>query len=196
MTPTLGIFIPTYGRETLRRCLDSVMPQLLPGDDVLVVGDVRDGPLPVTEAIVAAYGPPVRYLPFTDGQMSWGHAQCDYAQTQLSTDWLFGQDDDDVFTPDAFAAIRDTIVNLDRPRPLLFRFLTHFGLTVWLQRGLVMQGAIGGHCLVQPNIPGKVGYRRATHYEGDFAWIRNTLTNWYPVAPEWVDFVIGRARPA
>jgi Glycosyl transferase family 2 len=199
-TPTLGIFIPTHGRPELRRAIESAVPQMLPGDDLLIVGDTRDGPLPQTEAIVAEYGPQVRYLPYTDGQMSWGHAQAAYGIANLQTDWIFGNDDDDAFTPDAFAAIREAIAYAEYPRPLLFRFRSYIGggFVFWHTPGMewVRQGHIGGHCLVQPGHKhGKVGAYGSARYEGDFDWIVDTLQKWAPIEPLWCDHVISIQRP-
>lgn len=193
---TLSLIIPTAGRATLRRTLDSAAPQLLPGDECLVVGDTTDGPLPQTEAICADY-PWARYIEHPGAAHSWGHEQFDRGLEEARGDWLLGNDDDDIWTPDAFAAIRAAIAALDAPAPLLFRFRAHFGLTFWLERGLVAQGAIGGHCLCQPgHAHGRVGFRRAAHYEGDYAWIANTLANWAPTPPVWIDHVIAIARPS
>ncbi len=195
MTPTLSLIIPTAGRLSLRRTLESAAPQILPGDECLVVGDTFSGPLPQTEAICRDY-PWVRYLEHAGEAHQFGHPQFDAGQDAARGDWLLGNDDDDIWTPEAFGVIRDTIAHLDQPRPLLFRFLSHWGIVFWLMRGLVAQGAIGGHCLVQPgHAHGKVGYRRASHYEGDFAWIQHTLANWAPLEPEWVDYIIAEARP-
>lgn len=191
--PTLSVVIPTAGRPTLRRTLDSMAPQMLPGDECICVGDVLDGPLRVTEEIVKEY-PWCRYIEHAGAAHDWGHSQFMVGQEAATGDWLLGNDDDDVFTPDAFATIRGVISTLDQLRPLLFRFRAQWGMTYWLMPGLVQQGAIGGHCLVQPRIPAKMG-QRTSRYEADYDWITSTLANWEPIAPLWVDRVIAIARP-
>lgn len=203
MTPTLGIVIPTAGRATLRRTLDSMAPQVREGDTCLVVGDCLDGPLPATEAIVADY-PWCRYLAHVGKSHTFGHEQINVGLPLVGGDWVMCQDDDDIYAPGAFGAIRATIRTLHRPRPLLFRFRSYHGGRVfwdaaakaaWDRRRVVLQDHIGGHCLVQPNIPGKVGVR-GLHYQGDHTWIEDTLRRWAPIKPLWVDEIIAIARPA
>lgn len=195
MTPTLSLIIPTAGRETLRRTLDSAAPQMLPGDECIVVGDTLVGPLPQTEAICAEY-PWVRYLSHAGTAHTYGHEQFDAGLQAATGDWLLGNDDDDIWTPDAFTIIRGVIAGLDQPRPLLFRFRSAWGMVYWLQAGLLGPGTIGGHCLVQPgHAHGKVGRRVFGHYEGDHAWIMDTLTRWEPLTPVWHEAIIAIARP-
>lgn len=202
MTPTLGIVIPSAGRATLRRTLDSMAPQMGAGDRCLVVGDTLDGPLPQTEAIVADF-PWCRYLAHAGARHTWGHEQINVGLPLVGGDWVLCQDDDDVFTPDAFAAIRAAIAALDVPRPLLFRFRSYHGGRVywdaharesWARRGELPEGHIGGHCLVMPNVPGLVGVR-GHHYQGDHSWIVDTLRRWHPLQPVWSEHIIAEARP-
>lgn len=200
-TPTLSLIIPTAGRPSLRRTLESAAPQVLPGDECIVVGDTLDGPLPQTEAICRDY-PWVRYIEHAHDAHRWGHPQFDAGQAAAIGDWLIGQDDDDVWTPDAFAAIRAAIAHAEYPRPLLFRFRSYFGgFVFWHTAGpeWIRQGHIGGHCLVQPGrAHGKVGQRAVNgtyRYESDFDWITSTLANWAPIEPLWCDHVIAEQRP-
>lgn len=200
MAPTLSLIIPTAGRASLRRTLESAAPQVLPGDECLVVGDTLDGPLPDTEAICREY-PWVRYLEFSGGEHAWGHPQFDHGQRIAKGEWIVGNDDDDIFTPGAFAAIRAAIAYAEEPRPLLFRFRSYLGgFVFWHTAGpeWIKQGHIGGHCLVQPNLPGKVGQRAVDgtyRYESDFDWIVDTLAR-HEASPVWCDFVIAEQRPA
>ena len=103
--PTIGVYIPTAGRDSLRRTLHSISQQrLIPGDEVLVIGD---GPVPSAEALCKEFGEPFRYLegPHTS---DWGHSQANMAlhNGHMSADLLVAQDDDDIFLPRAFEAIR------------------------------------------------------------------------------------------
>lgn len=192
--PTLSIVIPTAGRPTLRRTLDSIAPQILPGDEVIVCGDTHDGPLRVTEEIVADY-PFVRYIELDAGGHDWGHAQINAALDLASGDYVLGQDDDDVFTPDAFACIRDRALAYPG-QPLMTQFQSYWGFVYWHTPGLIAQGHVGGHCLVVPNQPGMVG-RFTARYEGDFDWIVDTLERWQAqgIAPVWVDHICTVQRP-
>ena len=191
----LSIIVPTRDpQRPLASCLDTVVRQPLhEGDEVLVVGDTTDGPLPEIEATVKQFGPQFRYLSLAGEVHDYGHSQAQYAMSQARGDWLVFNDDDDVFTVGAFDAIRKAIAELSEPRPILFKFLTHYGYLVW-DRKVIEQGHIGGHCIVCPNIPERLGVW-TPRYEGDFDFIRSTLDLWPADAVVWNKTVIAVARP-
>jgi len=194
-TPTLSLIIPTAGRFSLRRTLESAAPQLLPGDEMLVIGDVRMGALPEMAAICADF-PQCRYVPFTDGVMSWGHRQTNHGMTIATGDYLSFNDDDDVYTGDALALMRAAATDFPG-RPLLFRFRSYLGgLEFWLRAGLVQQACIGGHCAVVPRDHRYLG-RWGDHYEGDFQFIKESLDNWADagIDPVWCPQIIAVQRP-
>jgi glycosyltransferase involved in cell wall biosynthesis len=57
---SVSIIIPTYNRSgLLKRAINSVLPQLLPSDEILVVDD---GSTDDTQSVVEGFGEPVRYL--------------------------------------------------------------------------------------------------------------------------------------
>ncbi len=59
-TLSVSVVIPTYNRAHLiRRALDSILPQLLPGDEVIVVDDASTDN---TSEVVATYSDRVRYF--------------------------------------------------------------------------------------------------------------------------------------
>lgn len=192
--PTLSIVIPTAQgpRANIARLLDSIAPQLLPDDQVLVIGDTRERELVETEAIVATHPAGATYVPYTDGAMTYGHSQINHGLTLATGDYVLANDDDDLYTPTAFACIRAKAVAYP-DRVLLCQFLSHWGQVFWHTPGLIAQGHIGGHCLVTPNRPGKVG-QMGPHYEGDYTWIVDTLSRW-ETPPVWVQHVIAVARP-
>lgn len=204
-TPTITAIIPTQGRPTLEWALDSVRDQLLPGDEVIVVIDTHEMDINTQRAIVRRVEPypyQIHTRLHDAGAHHWGHPQCDHGQTLAKGDWIVANDDDDVFTPGAFAAIRQAIAYAETPRPLLFRFKPYFAdnFLIWHTAGpeWIRQGHIGGHCLVQPNVPEKVGQRAVNgtyRYESDFDWIISTLANWAPIDPLWCDHVIAEQRP-
>lgn len=198
MNASLSIIIPTHDpKRPLARCLESIAEQPLhSGDEVIVIGDTREGELPEVERLVQSYGSRYRYLPFTDGLCTYGHAQLNYGLEQAASSWLLCQDDDDIYSVGAFDAIRDAIAGLQVPRPLLFRFRSYHGLIYWQREGLIARNHIGGHCAVFPNIPSRLG-RFGPDYTGDYDYIRSTLDLW----PEgdkivvWRDQIIAIARP-
>lgn len=202
--PTLTAIIPTLGRATLSRCLRSLVEQpLLPGDECIVVGDTTDGPLPEVEALVTQFGPQFRYVAAPGEAHDFGHTQINVGMQQARGDYLMFNDDDDVYAPGAFGRIRRVIRELPEPRPLLFQFIAHWGMTYWTEscrltdgRLVPRQDHIGGHCAVFPNIPERLG-KWTPRYAGDYDFIHATLNLWpnrYADAI-WIPEVIAIARP-
>jgi len=192
MAARLSIIIPTHDGDGLDRLLASIAPQLADGDEVLIIGDTCDDPLALLAEKIGAMGAPYRFLPYNTGHHCWGHCQLNYGISQATGDYLVFNDDDDIFTPEAFHIIRARIAELPQPRPLMFRFhAARLGRTL-PERYEVIESAIGGHCLVTPNIPGKLG-AWGERYGGDFDWLVSTLAHW-PEGPAWNDDVIADAR--
>jgi len=194
MAARLSIIVPTPDGDGLEALLASVDPQLADGDEVLIVGDTheRDDQLSWLAAAIEGRGAPYRFLPYNAGHHCWGHCQINYGLTQATGDYLVFIDDDDVFTPDALRTIRQRIALLDTPRVLMFKFhCQRLGRTL-PERYEAVESAIGGHCIVPPNIPTRLG-QWGERYGGDFDFIRSTLDLW-DVPPAWNDDVIAIAR--
>ena len=119
MNSRLSIIVPTPDGEGLHALFESLYDQLGPGDEVLIIGDTHDGPLPFVEALIDHIGPPFRYIAHDSGHHCWGHCQINYGMTMATGDYLVFIDDDDQFTPDAFTAIRAAIAQQTEPRPLI-----------------------------------------------------------------------------
>ncbi|HET7637308.1 MAG TPA: hypothetical protein VFK47_01085, partial [Ktedonobacteraceae bacterium] len=80
-------------------------------------------------------------------------------------------------------------------RPMLFRFLTYHGFIAWTNRTMFMQDQVGGHCIVCPNIPGKVG-SWTDRYQGDWDFIEETVRlHGGPAQIIWREELIAVARP-
>lgn len=204
---SLTAIIPTQARDIdrlalLRRSLHSALYQLQDGDEIICVGDTREGSLDDARELClranaeAPAGAVVRYFPHDSGRPSWGHDQINHAMTKARGEYLCFQDDDDCFCAGAFGAMREEVAKLPHPAPLLFRFVTHFGLVVWTRRGVVAERHIGGHCAVVPNLPSLLG-EWGQRYEGDYDFVRSTVDLWAAVGvePVFVDRLIAVARP-
>lgn len=197
MTPTLSLLVPTHREDRpLRRALDSVRGQLLASDEVLVIGDTHDGSLPAVEALVAEYGPLYRYVEHDTGFHDWGHSQLQYGMTLARGDYIHMSDDDDVWAPDALRVFREAAGSVEEPVPFLFRFQSYVGPVFWVQRGYFARDWIGGHCLLAPNIPDRLGAFTSA-YNGDFDVVESTVNHYGgPQNAVWVDHVVAIARPS
>lgn len=193
--PTFTFSVPTHREDRpLKRCLDSLAPQLGPRDNVLVVGDTFDGDLPGVEALVREYGSQFRYIPYNAGRHTWGHDQINLAFDLATGDWLHVNDDDDIWLPDAVPTMRQFAI-ANPGRPLLFQFMAMDDRILWDKAGHVERNYIGGHCLVQPNIKGKIG-KMGPIYSGDYDMIRECLDlHGGDASAVWIDKIICRARP-
>ena len=152
-------------RARLRATLASVAPQLERGDEVLVVGDGR--PAQAREIFARERQRRWRYLE-TDGPCNdGGGTQRDLAATVARGDHLCFMDDDDVFTPDALAAIRGGVAEHPE-RVLLFR-MDDYGTLRWRDRE-IRYGNVGTPMVVVPNDPARL----PSWQPGDYEFIRES----------------------
>lgn len=184
--PGITVITPTQGRATLPRLLESVVANGLganPLDEHLVVIDAHgmaDTEAARIEALVGSYGPAWRAIRHDAGGHTWGHCEGNVGiEAARGSNYLTFNDDDDVYAPGAFDAIRRAIADdaaAAEPHVHIFRFMPPWRSPLPEGR-TVARGRIGGHCLVVPNLPGKVG-RLGKEYEGDFDLIEDTLARW------------------
>lgn len=195
MTPTISFLMPTHREDRpLRRALNSIAPQLQPGDEVVVIGDTHDGELPGVQATVKEYGYQFRYLSLDAGHHCWGHCQLDYALMQARTDYIHCSDDDDIWTPHAAEAMRHA-AKVNPGEPALFRFVSFFGTVYWERAGLFERNHLGGHCLFLPNDPERIG-KFYCGYSGDFDYVHDTVQAYGgPERVAWRDDIVCIARP-
>jgi len=174
----LSIIVPTCGRTSLVRTLDSIVAAgLLPTDEVIVVGD---GPRPSAEELVKNFrkdypGFQVRY--FEHGPtFCFGNAQRQFGIGEATGTHLLFIDDDDAYVLGAIDEIRKHIQE-NPDRVLIFRVESHTPRHTWgyiwkIQR-LVM-GNVSTQTVVVPNVSGRIG-RWTEKYYGDFDFIRSTV---------------------
>jgi len=166
--PNIGCFIPTPGRLSLLRTLNSIKVQgLLPGDDIIIVGDGYHQP---SKDVVDMFGPPFRYVA-TQKTRTWGHDQCNYGVKHVMGDYIVAQDDDDIFLPRAFDEMRSIAGKLPHPKPIIGRVMTPFLGMLWTAPG---QEPLDGHVLVVPNDKTKLGFW-GREYAGDQKWLSSSL---------------------
>jgi glycosyltransferase involved in cell wall biosynthesis len=194
--PTFSFVVPTHREDRpLKRCLDSIAWQLGKEDEVIVVGDTCDGPLPMVEHLVSTYDVRFQYLPHdAGGYHDFGHSQLNYGIARARGEWIHCNDDDDVWLPGALDVMRAGALTAGGA-PLLFRFVSYVGgMIIWAQRGRLERNWIGGHCLVAPNDQDKLG-KWAPDYTGDFDYIEQTVQK-HSGQAIWREEIICKARPA
>jgi len=173
--PTLSIIIPTIGRPTLKRTLESIrVQQLVDGDEVIVV---QDGPSDLAVwATVKASGLPVRYLATGERAGDAGHSATNCAMPEARGDYLLRIDDDDRYVEGAFRTIRSAIAR-HPDRPLMFRMeRLAWADTLWRQQAL-RPGNVGTPMFVTPNQPDRLG-KWGPYRAGDFAFFISTMRRW------------------
>lgn len=188
MPAKLSIIVPTHDGDGLDTLFASVADQLLPGDEVMVVWDTFDTTPPLVMPFSIHQS---KYISYDAGHHCWGHCQINYGITQARGDYLIFIDDDDCFPDGALDAIRRAIAEQPSPRPLMFKFYSRRHGRTLPPGHYVQESAIGGHAMVVPNIPEKLG-KWGERYAGDFDLIQSTLALW-PDGPAWYDDVIACA---
>jgi Glycosyl transferase family 2 len=199
----LSVIIPTVGRPTLRRTIDSLLLQVVPGPfawEGLLVGDTYDHTwdegLPLAR-VLAAEHPRLRYVEHDGGVHAWGHPQRNYGATVARGRHLAWLGDDDLYLPGAFAAIAGAIARQREPGVFLFRWISPWKHVLWHTAGFLGDepGHIDAECIVCPNVPDRLGTWR-NRYQGDYDFIRETIGNWGGLERvAWCPEVIAQAQP-
>jgi hypothetical protein len=184
LQPTLTIIIPTVSRSTLATTLQSLAPQLVADDQVLVIGD---GEQPLARKLVSQLPtPPWHY--FEHGPTrDTGRSQREFGITHSTSDYLCFMDDDDCFVESALRMIR-TRATEHPGRPLMFRMDDRGGAIRW-GRPELAYGNVGTPMFVIPNIADKIG----RWDENDYHFIRHTVE--LQGEPVWLEDIIAIVRP-
>jgi hypothetical protein len=157
----LSIVIPTCGRPTLARTLQSLAEQPLdPSDEVLVAGG------PVCRMIPAAhYG--ATYVPVPAGK-DWGCRERTEAIARAGGTHLAFIDDDDWWLPGARAAIADAMEKTPTV-PVLFRMRYRTGRELWAEPELRV-GNVSTQMILIPNDANRLG-KWTKRREGDYDFL-------------------------
>jgi glycosyltransferase involved in cell wall biosynthesis len=162
---TFSIIVGTAGRKTLKRTLKSIVSQLEPGDELMLLRDDSGdaGDTPRNQSMHRAAG----------------------------THLLF-MDDDDVYVPGAFAKMR-RFAEENPGRIGIFRMAYTTGPKRWRVPELKNRN-VSTQIFLVPNVPGKLGvweHRGTVH--GDYTFIEETAR--LQGEPVFVDEVTVRVRP-
>jgi Glycosyl transferase family 2 len=208
--PLLSVIVPTIGRPSLERAVNSLLRQgeWLPYE-VVLVGDThapQGGPptyaadLPRARALAARYPALVRYVEHDGGVHAWGHPQRNHGATVARGQYLAFLGDDDIYLRWAFFTLAGVLTPRreldDDPRVFLFRWIAPWKHVLWEQAGVLAQDHIDAECIVCPNVPERLGRWNATRYQGDFDFIRETVDLWGGLERViWQPEVIAQAQP-
>jgi glycosyltransferase involved in cell wall biosynthesis len=171
--PTITVIVATAGRPTLRRTLRSIVGQLRPGDELMIVRD--------------------------DSGDAGDTARMDAMPRARGTHLAF-IDDDDVYAPDAFEKMR-RFAREQPDRIGIFKMKHPVGTTHWREGEPVLRYAnVSTQTFFVPNIPGKLGRWQAGRprpgggeYAGDYVFITETVE--LQGEPVFIDEVTVYARP-
>ena len=119
---TFSILVPTMGRPSLNETLRSIMEQpLMPGDEVLVIGDMNHGEAPGKD-IAEKFGPQVIYSACAGAKNAWGGPQRNLGLTLAKGTWISYMDDDDKMAPNTLEIMRELCSNHPE-KPILTRMM-------------------------------------------------------------------------
>lgn len=194
--PTLSIVIPTCGRLSLTRTLESVASTGARNcDEVIVVGDGRqaEAERQVREFLSKSKpGFRVSYHEYGPTNMV-GSAQRMLAMGKATGTHLAFVDDDDVYLPGALDAVREEILKAPQ-RPLVFKerscVARHSWGVVWKDKA-VRCGNVGTQGIVVPNNPNRLGHW-PNERTADYTFLRTTV-DLYPNRDAdvvWIDRII------
>lgn len=180
MRPDVTLVIPSRGRDTLPRCLDSLRPEHHGGyqAEILVIADTASPLLCDVQAIAKEYG--VEYIEHDALTHNWGYPQLARGYGMASGGMIGNIGDDDIYVPGAFPTILRAIEE-SPPGPLLFRAELHPSrtrgnsrpVTLWAERGELVRGRVTGQNFWCPNVPGRIGF-----WWDDFCQLEASIRLW------------------
>lgn len=148
MRPTFSVIIPTKGRPSLKHTLESLVGQLEPGDEVIVL---------------------------RDSSGDYGDAAVNDAMTRAKGTHLTFVQDDDVYLPGAFEAMR-AFAEHNPTRVGIFRMRSTVGTHIWNEPVFRFKN-VSTQNYVVPNAPGKLGRWHTDSPDGrngDWYFIKET----------------------
>ena len=167
----LTVVTPTISRRSLLDTLLSIYKQLGSGDEHLVIGD---GKQPEAAAMCSSFG-----ASYYDGPVShnYGNTQRDLAAALATGEYLLYCDDDDTFTPNALALVREAVA-ADPGIPHIFR-MHHPTFGVLWQRPALVCGNVGTPMFAVPRDARLALWvdGNPQTYEGDYRFIARTVAN-------------------
>lgn len=202
IVPTITVIIPTKGRDTLTRTIQSILPQMEKYDQILLVWDADNKrpylapEVPEDDRITEIYCKTPEDTP-----KPWvGQPQRNFAldSGEATRDLLVWMGDDDIMTDGALAAVRACAAR-NPGRVILARMRGWWGTIVWdhamTPKERFQEGWLGDHNIIAPRVPEKLG-RFGLEYTGDWKFVRETVDNFGGLERVvWLDKIIAVLRP-
>ena len=142
-----SVIVPTAGRATLLGSLESIVGQLEPGDEVIVL---------------------------RDSSGDWGHSARNDAMARAKGTHLLFQDDDDQYANGAIAEMRG-FAREQPDRIGIFRMRYLDGRLLWADPELRYKN-VSTQTFLIPNVPGKLGrWESDGKRDGDYVFIEETV---------------------
>ncbi len=189
MSDRFSVIIPTRGRRSLGRTLESIRNQPpAEGDEVLLIGD---GAQPLAREILERSGLPGRFVE-TAATADYGGTQRNLGLELARGDYVLFMDDDDVYTRGAFARIRAILAeNPDRPHLFRMRYASS-GKVLWSTREAAL-GNISTQMIVFPN---RSDFRPWDSEHGhDHRFVVDNLSLWPADSLVWREEIVALIRP-
>jgi glycosyltransferase involved in cell wall biosynthesis len=188
---SVSVITPTVARPSLRQTLESIVPQLGRGDEIIVISD---GKSDIARDICAPYVQCV-YLE-TEPSYVFGNKQRDYGIEKANGTHIAFCDDDDIFLPWALQSIRKAADShpdamfIFKVEPNGYKAVHHPHL--WVER-TIRKGNIMSCGVVVPNRPDLPKWQLSPdEYAADFYFAQQCAQHCEVI---WRDEVIARTRP-
>ena len=184
----LAFVVPTIGRPSLIRTLNSIKSQMQP-QDILAV--VADGFVNETQKLLeSAQIKPDRMWTFPRRHGDWGHTPRNKAFAEIDGDFILTLDDDDAYLEGAIDAIRTRLAESE-PTPHMFKMYWRGRQTLW-EHPNVAERNVSTQMIVTPNVKSKLG-TWGSRYQGDFDYCVSLQKNWGRII--WCPEIIVRYGP-
>jgi hypothetical protein len=202
MPPSITVIMPTIGRPTLSRTIESILPQMGDEDQIYLVWDRDEVPSNRTPD-----DPRITHRTFLtppDTPKPWvGQPQRCFALDHASEmrDLLMWMGDDDLMAGGALDAVRKCAAR--HPGQVIlckFRGWWPPRPVIWLDEMAPVErfqeGWLSDHSIICWNEPEKLG-RFGMHYQGDWTFIKETVENFGGLSRVvWLDKLVAILRPS
>lgn len=186
--PYLSIIIPTQGRMTLGRALESIRNPSQPTSkdvEIILCADTHS-PLQSNVAQIA-YDYHAKYLEFDAGFHGFGHPQAEYAYPKAKGNYILALGDDDLYLDGALTRIKEFIETTSTFSDIPFISMWQVVMyrsptrrirnkwTIWSDQSLEV-GTVTGQNICLPNNPELLAPYPAT-FRGDRDFIVDVIEN-------------------